>query len=162
MWTILSAACLCRLKASRSQASPLVLGCIAVCAAAYTFASSLVAYVTFTTAVSVSVFTVKQDREREREKSINMKYSKQRCGLHLHMYIAGLSCCRRWVRHAPRFPWWPREPLVCVNPLKPLPRWLVSRSGCCLYKTGAAKHNSLSATCIMTDLSLIWEPKQSK
>lgn len=36
--------------------------------AAYSLASSLVAYVTFTTAVSVSVFTVKQDRERKKEK----------------------------------------------------------------------------------------------
>lgn len=36
--------------------------------AAYTLASSLAAYVTFTTAVSVSVFTVGQDKKRKRER----------------------------------------------------------------------------------------------
>lgn len=45
--------------------------------AAYTLASSLVAYVTFTTAVSVSVFTVGRDKKIERETKKNMRYSKQ-------------------------------------------------------------------------------------
>lgn len=39
----------------------------AIISAAYTLASSLVAYVTFTTAVSVSVITVKQEKAREGE-----------------------------------------------------------------------------------------------
>lgn len=135
MWTmllqLLLPVCAFLSKASISQTILLVLGCIrVVITVAYTLASSLVAYVTFTTAVSVSVFTGKQDGER---KEI-IRYSKQRFGPHSHMHIAGLCCCRRWVRHASSFPWWPREPLVCVNPLQPSPHWLPSRPRCCLYR----------------------------
>lgn len=99
--------------------------CISICAA-YTLVSSLVAYVTFTTAVSVSVFTVKQERETKKQ---NHEVQITKAQTH----VAGLCCCRRWVGHASRFPWWPEEPLVCVNPLQPPLHWLPSRSCCCLY-----------------------------
>lgn len=111
---------------------------VSLLCAAYTLASSLVAYVTFTTAVSVSVFTAKQDRKRrtwkkrkEKKNTQKMTHSKQRFG---HMHIAVLCCCRRWVRDAFRFPWWPREPLACVNLLQPSPHWLPSRPCCFLYR----------------------------
>lgn len=95
--------------------SHLWLGCVNGCAS-YTLASSLAAYVTFTTAVSVSVFTVKQKKERDERKCGTQSIKKT--------HIAGLYCCRMWVRRVQCL-CWPTEPLVCVNLWQPSPHWCV-------------------------------------
>lgn len=57
---LITSSCLCKYIISLTLGAWLI--SVIICAA-YTLASSLVAYVTFTTAVSVSVFTGRQNKE---------------------------------------------------------------------------------------------------
>ena len=86
---LITASCLCEYIVSLTLGARLI--SVIICAA-YTLASSLVAYVTFTTAVSVSVFTVRQDKERRRKEGGRER--KKKCEIvnkGLHMHRAGLG-----------------------------------------------------------------------